>query len=347
MRLKPSLIALAALSLPAPLLAAKLVQSPAAPTVPVTVKNFPRAESDTYFAKFVKDGGLGKFHHFREPTAIDKQDVIRMNRDTLYSSAVFDLDAGPVTITLPDPGKRFMSLLVINEDHYDLPVVYAPGTYTFTREQVGTRYMGMFLRTFANPADPADIKSVNALQDQVRAKQGAVGSFEVPNWDPVSQKKLRDALLVLAGMSGDENAERFGAKEKVDPIQHLLATAAGWGGNPREAAVYQMVVPKNNDGKTVQALTVKDAPVDAFWSVTVYNAKGFMAKNALDSYSLNNVTAKPNADGSYTVQFGGCTKDTPNCLVTPPGWNYTVRLYRPRQEILDGSWTFPEAQPVK
>jgi hypothetical protein len=58
-------------------------------------------------------------------------------------------------------------------------------------------------------------------------------------------------------------------------------------------------------------------------------------------------TAKPNADDSVTVQFGGCRKDTLNCLPTPPGWNYMVRLYRPRAEILNGSWVFPEAQPVK
>ena len=86
--------------------------------------------------------------------------------------------------------------------------------------------------------------------------------------------------------------------------------------------------------------------MDAFWSITIYDAKGFMAKNALNSYSLNNVTAKPDADGSYKVQFGGCAKDTPNCLVTPPGWNYTVRLYRPRKEVIDGSWSFPEPQPA-
>ena len=48
--------------------------------------------------------------HRREPTPIAAQTVIRMNRDTLYSAAVFDLDAGPVTITLPDPGKRFLSM---------------------------------------------------------------------------------------------------------------------------------------------------------------------------------------------------------------------------------------------
>jgi hypothetical protein len=109
--------------------------------VPVTVKNFPRAESDMYFAKAVQDEAFGRLNHNRTPVAIDKQDVIRMNRDTLYSKGVFDLDAGPVTIALPDTGTRFMSLLVINEDHYTQPVVYAPDSFTFTREQAGTRYM--------------------------------------------------------------------------------------------------------------------------------------------------------------------------------------------------------------
>lgn len=92
--------------------------------VPVTVENFRRAECDLYFGKVVKDGGLGKYIHARELIAIDKQTVIRMNRDTLYSGAVFDLDAGPVTITLPDAGKRFMSLQVLDEDHYTHAVYY-------------------------------------------------------------------------------------------------------------------------------------------------------------------------------------------------------------------------------
>jgi hypothetical protein len=54
--------------------------------------------------------------------------------------------------------------------------------------------------------------------------------------------------------------------------------------------------------------------------------------------------AAKNADGSVDIQFGG--SDAANCLPITPGWNYLVRLYRPRAEILDGSWTFPEAQPV-
>ena len=63
--------------------------------------------------------------------------------------------------------------------------------------------------------------------------------------------------------------------------------------------------PKENDGKTAYRLTVKDVPVDGFWSVSVYNKEGYFEKNARNAYTVNNVTAKPNADGSVTIQFGG------------------------------------------
>ena len=104
---------------------------------------------------------------------------------------------------------------------------------------------------------------------------------------------------------------RFGANGDVHPVQHLMATAAGWGGNPAEAAVYVLVYPEANDGKTVHKLTAKDVPVDGFWSISVYNAKGYFEKNALDSYSLNNLTAKPNADGSYPVQAAATRRTRP------------------------------------
>jgi hypothetical protein len=99
-------------------------QAPTGSAVQVTPDNFNRAETDMYFRASVKERGLGKFHHNREVTPIDEQTVIRMNRDTLYSLSVFDLDAGPVTITLPDAGRRFMSLQVIDEDQYTPEVVY-------------------------------------------------------------------------------------------------------------------------------------------------------------------------------------------------------------------------------
>ena len=318
-----------------------------AAAVPVTPENFARAESDLYFGAVVKEGGFGKLSHRRQPAAIDNQTVIRLNRDTLYSAAVFDLDAGPVTITMPDAGKRFMSMHVIDEDEYTIEVDYGAGSQTLTKEEIGTRYAIVAVRTLVDPNDPKDVEAVHALQDAIKVDQtGGPGKFETPNWDPASQKTVRDGLLMLATTLPDTK-EMFGPRGGVDPVRHLIGAASAWGGNPEKDALYLNVVPGRNDGKTVYRLNVKDVPVDGFWSISVYNAKGYFEPNPLNAYTLNNITAKPGADGSIAVQFGGCDGKVDNCLPTPPGWNYLVRLYRPRPEILDGSWTFPEPQAVK
>jgi len=312
----------------------------------VTVDNFVRAETDETLARYVAQGALGKFLHIRTPTPIDKQDVIRMNRDTLYSIGVFDLEASPVTIVKPDSGGRFQSMLVINQDHSMLPVEHGAGEFTFTEEDIGTRYVFVVFRTFADPTNPADVKSANALQDRIEAKQDNMGSFEIPDWDETSLKTVRDAINVLA-KTRTSTREYFGDKEKLNPLYHLLGTAMGWGGNPPEAAMYDTVVPEQNDGTTPHVIELSEkVPVDGFVSVTVYNKDGYMEKNDLDAYSINNVTAKKNEDGSVTIHFGG-DPSAPNYLPITPGWNYTVRMYQPRQEIIDGSWKFPAATAVK
>ncbi|CAN7674485.1 DUF1254 domain-containing protein [Mesorhizobium sp. LjRoot246] len=320
----------------------------AADPVPVTVNNFIRAESDLYLSVVaLKEGGFGKFEHHRDLSPVDAQTIIRQNRDTLYSAAVFDLDAGPVTITLPDAGKRFMSLQMINEDEYSPAAVYTPGKHTLTKQKIGTRYVLVGVRTLVDPGDPADMDKVHALQDAIKVQQpGGPGKFEVPNWDPASQKKVRDALIVL-GTTLTDTSLAFGTKDEVDPIQRLISAATTWGGNPRKDAIYLNFTPSKNDGKAIYKLHVKDVPVDGFWSISLYNPQGYFQKNDYDAYSLNNITSKKNADGSADVQFGGCDGKIANCLVIMPGWNYTVRLYRPRAEILNGKWQFPEPQPVK
>ena len=312
--------------------------------VPVTVENFIRAQSDLYFsAVALKEDGFGKFEHKRELSPIDNQTVIKQNRDTLYSAAVFDLDAGPVTITLPDAGKRFMSLQVINEDMYSPPAIYAPAKRTFNRKEVGTRYMLMGIRTLVDPNSPADMGKVHALQDALKIEQKSSGKFEVPKWDTASLKKVREALITLATTLTD-TSHAFGLKNEVDPVQRLVSAAATWGGNPPKDAIYLTVTPPKNDGNTIYKLNVKDVPVDGFWSISLYNGNGYFQKNDLNSYSLNNITAKKSEDGSVAIQFGGCDGKISNCLPIMNGWNYTVRLYRPRQEILNGKWKFPEAK---
>jgi len=313
--------------------------------IPVTADNFVRAESDLYFSAIVKKDGFGKFEHNREPIDVRNQTVVRLNRDTLYSAAVFDLNAGAVTIALPDAGRRFMSMVAIDEDEHVVSVAYDRGLYSLTREQVGTRYVLVGVRILVNPANPDDLRQVHALQNALEVHQDHPGIFEVPNWDQESQKKVRAALLALAETVPDTK-RMFGNRDHVDPVRHLIGAAAAWGGNPEKDALYLNVTPRLNDGKTIYRLTVKDVPVDGFWSVSVYNAQGYFEPNPLHAYSLNNITATKADDGTITVQFGGCNSRSPNCLPVMPGWNYMVRLYRPRTVILTGQWRFPEAEPL-
>ena len=138
---------------------------------------------------------------------------MRPNRDTLNSEAVFDLDAGPVTITLPNAGKRFMSMMAVNQDHYVYEADYSAGSYTFSRTEIGTRYLFIALRTLVDPGNPQDVKQAQALQDAIKVQQRNSGRFEVPNWDPASQKKVRDALLVLNATLPDLRSA-FGASTR-------------------------------------------------------------------------------------------------------------------------------------
>ncbi|WP_245447597.1 DUF1254 domain-containing protein [Nitratireductor sp. OM-1] len=314
--------------------------------IPVNADNFVRAESDLYFSGVVANGGFGKFDHTREMAPLDKQTVIRLNRDTLYSSAVFDLEAGPVTITLPESGDRFMSMQVINEDHFTNGVYYDGGEYTLERDEIGTRYVMVAIRSFANPASADDMAAVHELQDQISVSQESSGNFDIPDWDAEERSKTRQKLLALAEDLPDL-ARSFGAKNEVDPVRHLIGAASGWGGNPDAAAFYLNVVPEKNDGETVYRMNVGDVPVDGFWSVSVYNKSGFFEPNEIGVYTLNNVTSDKNKDGSVTIQFGDCSSNISNCIPVPADWNYMIRLYRPHPAVLSGDWQFPVVEEVK
>ncbi len=166
----------------------------------------------------------------------------------------------------------------------------------------------------------------------------------MPTWDPVTLGTVRATLLRVAPAL--RAGEGFGTREEVDPIHHLVLAAGGWGGNPARDATYAAVFPESNDGRTPYGLTVGDVPVDGFWSITVYDEDGYLAANPQNRYSVNGVTAVPDPSGSVTVQFGGDEAKAPNWLPIVPKWNYVVRLYRPRPEILQGSWIFPVARPT-
>ncbi|MBN9669825.1 DUF1214 domain-containing protein [Roseibium aggregatum] len=322
-----------------------LAASTAAAVEPVTLDTIVRAETDTAFRTTLDQAGgaFNTFLHIRELTPVDAQTVIRSNRDTIYSAVLLDLSE-PVTVTIPDAGGRYISFQVINQDHY-MFVLKEPGEHVLTQDKVGSRFAQILVRTFVDPNDEKDIAAVHAIQDEMKAVGGGAGPFVAPNWDQEQLQSARDAINQIA-ILGFSSVDAFGSREETRPVDHLVGAIAGWGGLPKSEAYYEAKGVGDASG-TPYTVTVKDVPVDAFWSITVYNADGFLEPNELNAYSYNNVTAKPNGDGSYTVNFGGCGDDRVNCLPVPEGWNYAVRMYRPRAEILDGSWVFPEPVPAQ
>jgi len=321
-----------------------LAPAHAAETPKVTANNYVRAESDFQMKGYMeKFNCFGKLVPVREPYNVNNQVTVRGQRDTLYSWGVFDLKS-PLTVTLPDPKGRYQSIMIVSQDH-SIWGLYGPKTGTLTEEKVGTRYVLLVIRTFADPNDEKDMKEAYLLQDAVRIEQAEKGRFEGPDWQKDEVEEMRNKVMAVASTVTD-STKFFGLKEELDPVYWMLGAAMGWGGLPAQDAMYAINVPEKNDGKTGYTLTVKDVPVDAFWSVTLYDGKGWMPVNEYNAYSFNSVTAKKDKDGSVTIHFGGDPK-ADNFLPIVPGWNYLGRMYKPGPEILDGSWTFPTAVPAE
>ena len=308
----------------------------------VNVSNFVRAESDVAIKKIYAIVGLSTCFHNRVPTPIDDQKVIRMNRDTLYSAIILDLSE-PATIIMPEIGGRYQSMHVINQDHYSFAKI-TPGRYELTQEMVGTRYAYIIIRTFLDADDSEDVKATNAAQDAIKVEGGGSGPLDLPEWNIDQMMAARDALNTLAKL-GIDNVGALGTKAETQPIKHLIFAAVGWGGMPNKNTIGDLGSVAKNDGSPHVLNVTKDVPVRAFWSVIVYDANGFIPENDLGLYSYKNVTAKPNADGSITIHFGG-DQDQTNYIPITAGWNYGIRMYEPGEEILDGSWIFPKIVPV-
>lgn len=312
--------------------------------VKVNVDNFVRAETAEQIGRGVEQTqGVNKWAHNYEPIPLDGQNVVRMNRDTLYSYVVVDISEG-ATLTVPDSGKRYMSIMVVNEDHYMKKVFHKAGTYKLTVKEFDTPYVIVTARTLANANDPEDIKKANALQNQLKIEAVSSKPYTHPNYEKASYDATFKALIALSeGLPDAKNM--FGNKDEVTETRHLIGTAFGYGGLPEYEAFY---ITKSEPQKASNfQLTVKDVPVDGFWSISIYNKDGFFEKNKFNSYSINNLTAEPNKDGSITVNFSTNPDGKKNYLYVMDGWNYAIRLYQPRKEFLDGKWSFPEPQRVK
>ena len=203
---------------------------PAEESVPVDALSFTRAETDNYFDNLLAlSGGLGRWHHARQPVSVDEQTLIRTNRDTLYSSMIVDITAG-AELTMPEADGRNRTAMIVNQDHYINRVFDRPGTYQLSIAALSP-YVLVAVRTLVDPTDPRDLEAVTALQDRLALSAPSATPFNHPAWDKKTLTATRNTLLELARASVS-TAMTFGSRQQIDPIAHLLSTASGWGGLP-------------------------------------------------------------------------------------------------------------------
>ena len=178
----------------------------------------------------------------------------------------------------------------------------------------------------------------------------ALPSFDLPTYDPETTNTVRTLLRQLKHHFAWTPEERTG-QQPHDRLAKLISAAGGWGGLPPRDAYYTIEYPSEGDGTYV--LTVpQDVPMerDGFWSLTVYDSEGYLRADATLPSSVNNRTAVAEADGTVVVAFvapGERADEFRNVLEQAgAGWSYTVRVYRPLDAILDGTWRFPVAKKV-
>jgi hypothetical protein len=136
-------------------------------------------------------------------------------------------------------------------------------------------------------------------------------------------------------------------------LKRAIIAQQGLGANVPEDAIYPLNLADRSgqklDGANKYVLQFDKGalpPVDAFWSVTLYDQDGYQVANPLNRFALSSwMPFKYEPDGTLTLYIQnenpGRDKEA-NWLPAPKGaFNLTMRLYAPRSEALTGKWNPP------
>jgi hypothetical protein len=300
--------------------------------------------------------------------------VPRTNNDTYYKAAALFLESGSVVLGSNAPASdRFNSIQLVDDRNANYRnIVFPSGQYTLYFGEKPEQVEGEAIEV------PSKL-SVVIFRVEVRNKDDAedvafaTAVFDGMTIDGVPPREF-PRLDLLSGYSPDVVAEAHRRMDEtaatvpftqtvvgpgrepgrdVPYLYHASGTKTGWGGpDPAHSAFENVFFDANGDELTgsngTYTVTTREPPVDAFWSVTVYDTGrgGFLHPNAADKYHINDAAAVRNADGTVTFMFKeACAAADSNCLEVPAGrFDLVARYYLPRADIVAGAWTFPKVE---
>lgn len=220
---------------------------------------------------------------------------------------------------------------------------YEPGVHQLPDD---TRYVALLTRVqLLDDTDPADVAAANALQDQFVIEASSAEPFPQPQWDVETMLALRRQYEPRFSAFDQFEPDWMGPRGTVNEDTRRLAAAGAWGLFPEKDAVY-INYAGPDDPKACYTVTYQTPVTDAFWSITVYGADGFMKS---DTNVINDRNVAYNDDGTFTAYFGAeaACGDRPNRVDISDGWNFLMRIYRPGPEVLSREYTLPEVTRVE
>jgi hypothetical protein len=223
---------------------------------------------------------------------------------------------------------------------------------------------------FAYAAEILKVQPPHITDEPILAQMRRIGiergkSFDIDKPDPAIKTALetapKDALALMAWKVNSLARVVNGWSMNTDTmgvygsyyLKRAIVTQLGLGANLPEDAIYPINLADDTgkplDGANRHVLHFESSaipPVNAFWSVTLYDAEGYQVPNGLNRFAVSSwMPFKYDPDGSLDLYFQnespGADKEA-NWLPAPKGpFNLTMRLYAPKSDALTGKWNPP------
>jgi hypothetical protein len=302
-------------------------------TIPVTMENYNQAVAAKYMGNWDKRGADKAIVHL--PILVpagNKAPVVRMNQDSLYSSAIARADEnGMVHARIDEGATVYTSVHVLDENSASPAYFVGAGEHSV---KIDTEWAFIIFR--AGVEDKTDLSAALAAQPLFHVDYSANEGHDyvAPNYDLAQRDALTEKLKADFLEAGQDFVYVGGKDHNVDPLRIAQSNAQGWGGMPVELGVSNIY--RNTpqfDGSVCQQATFEVPDNRYFTSITLYDKTGYMIDSA--RFSINSYEWDRNSDGTVTISFN-CGEAAINNLSTDGrDFNYTVRNYGVTQRVAD------------